>query len=54
MTKKQAVKLFNEIYKNELDNDLIAKKTAWNDFTDRLMKDGEITENQCYNWTSPF
>lgn len=35
-------------------NDVIAKREAWNNFTDDLCKEGYITENQYNNWTNPF
>lgn len=54
MTKKQAIELFNEIFGDSFGDDIIAKRTAWNDFTDSLMKDGEITEKQYDTWTQPF
>ena len=34
--------------------DTIAKREAWNDFTDMLCKDGDITMNQYNNWSNPF
>ena len=54
MTKKQAIKLFNEVFGDSFGDDIVAKRTAWNDFTDSLMKDGEITETQYDTWTQPF
>jgi hypothetical protein len=40
--------------KPSLKGDTIAKREAWNDFTDMLCKEGDITENQYNNWTNPF
>jgi len=37
-----------------LKGDRIAKYYAWQDFTDMLCKEGDITENQYNNWTNPF
>ena len=37
-----------------LKTDTIAKRTAWNDFTDMLCKEGDITMNQYNNWSNPF
>lgn len=54
MTKKQAIELFNEAFGGSFGDDIVAKRTAWNDFTDSLMKDGEITEKQYDTWTQPF
>lgn len=57
MTKVQAVANFKETHadfmkKNKKDK--IAIKTAWNDYTDSLMKNGDISENQNSNWSQPF
>lgn len=60
MTKVQAIKEFRYLYGNkkdfleELNNDRIAIITDWNDYTDKLCKDGCITENQYNNWNNPF
>lgn len=59
MTKDQAVKEFKE---NELPyiierfgkDDKVAIRTAWNDYTDYLCKEGIITENQYTIWDNPF
>lgn len=56
MTKKEAENLFKEEYKQfllENKNDKTAIRTAWNDFTDYLCKDGIIREWQYNNWTHP-
>lgn len=54
MTKVEVEKLFKEEFSNLLKGtDKPAKKTAWNNFTDELMKDGEITEKQCDTWDHP-
>jgi hypothetical protein len=54
MTKIQAVSDFKENYLPFIPkNDKPAKRQAWNDFTDMLCKDGEITYNQYQNWTQP-
>lgn len=57
MTKAQALQLFRETHKEFLKkhrNDPVAKRTAWNDFTDVLAKDGEITQEQYQNWNNPY
>lgn len=57
MTKAQALKQFKELYASflkENKQDKVAIRTAWNDYTDMLTKDGEITENQYNTWTQPF
>lgn len=58
MTKKQALKLFRELYPPEalriLSQDVVARREAWNDFTDALCKSGEITLKQYETWVNPF
>ena len=57
MTKAQAVRDFKILYKtftNYRKNDLTAKRTEWNNFTDALCKQGLITTNQYINWHQPF
>ncbi|ABA47037.1 gp68 [Synechococcus phage syn9] len=34
--------------------DVVAKREAWNNFTDMLCKEGDITMNQYNNWSNPF
>lgn len=34
-------------------DDIPAQDQAWNDWTDGLCKDGEITERQYSTWSSP-
>lgn len=54
MNKKQAFKMFKEEYiPLAYEADKIAKRTAWNDFTDMLCKDGKITSKQYQTWTQP-
>ena len=38
----------------KLKNDVVGKRTEWNDFTDALHREGYITSNQYTNWTNPF
>ena len=57
MTKKQALKEFKLIFKDFLKNnrfDYVAKRETWNNWTDRLCKDGLITSWQYENWDQPF
>lgn len=57
MTKQQALQQFRELMRaSEFDfrGDAIAKREAWNNYTDALCKDGEISQKQCDNWTNPF
>lgn len=57
MTKNEAVKNFKETYSDFIKKnkkDKIAIKTAWNDYTDFLLKGGNITQKQYDTWTQPF
>lgn len=56
MTKEQAVSIFKEQY-----IDLYIKKVdywtaqlAWSTYVDGLCKDGQITQRQYDNWSTPF
>ena len=59
-TKQQALSQFRynwkvfTMSKPQWKNDVVAKRTAWNDFTDELCKEGYITDNQYNNWSNPF
>lgn len=60
MLKQTAVAHFNYSW-NELceisphwRDDVIAKRESWNNYTDALCKDGEITLKQYENWSNPF
>ena len=35
-------------------DDVIAKREAWNNYTDALCKEGLITNQQYDSWTNPF
>ena len=35
-------------------DDIVAKREAWNNFTDALCKEGYITTKQYNNWSNPF
>lgn len=57
ITKLEAIDQFKEIYADyikENKDDKIAIRTAWNDYTDMLLKDGILTENQYNTWSQPF
>jgi len=57
LTKKQALINFKDIYKDFLKEnrfDYVAKREAWNNWTDGLCKDRQITPWQYDNWTQPF
>lgn len=56
MTYRQAVKQFKseyiDLYKREVD--YWTAQLAWAGFTDYLCKDGQITQKQWSNWSTPF
>ena len=57
LTKKQALIIFKDLYKDFLKKnrfDYVAKREAWNNWTDALCKDRVITSWQYDNWTQPF
>lgn len=58
MNKREADKIFNSEVKPSVieqygKHDKIALITAWNDWTDMLCKDGEITQKQYDTWQCP-
>jgi hypothetical protein len=59
-TKAQVLEQFRYNWKvatmsnSNLKGDVVAKREAWNDFTDMLCKEGDITMNQYNNWSNPF
>ncbi len=61
MTKKEAWEDFREnilpsIVESERGRghkDRPMRAEAWNNYTDALQKDGQITERQCASWTHP-
>lgn len=55
MTKAEALKLFREIISyNFPRGDVTMRREAWNNFTDSLCKDRQITSKQYDTWTNPF
>ena len=57
LTYEQAIESFkysHETYIESKKDDVIALKTAWNDYTHFLLDDEEITEEQYNNWDNPF
>lgn len=60
LTKKQVLADFREMWNEFLQSepqwkgDSIAKREAFNNYTDSLCKDGLITDYQYHNWTNPF
>lgn len=55
MTKKEALAMFrSEILPSCPKGDKPCRDQAWNDYTDGLQKDGQITERQYDTWVHPF
>jgi hypothetical protein len=59
MTFEQAVEVFTKTHLPYViaefgDDDAIAKREAWNNWTDAICKNGVITEWQYDNWDNPF
>jgi len=54
-TKKQALEEFKQYYLEGIPKwDKIAKREAWNNYTDMLCKNGYISNYQYNNWTNPY
>lgn len=61
VTKKEVEKLFKESimpsirrrFEKDDKPDYIARTEGWNEFTDSLCKEGEITLKQYNNWRCP-
>lgn len=59
MTKSEVLKQFKAevlpaVVAKYGDDDRVAKAEAWNNYTDSLCKDRQITAKQYSNWTNPF
>lgn len=60
MTKAQVLADFRELWADaikhdpNLKGDSIAKREAFNDYTDSLCKDRRISSHQYNTWTNPF
>lgn len=55
MTKKQALEIFKETILPLIPkDDVVAKCEEWNNFTDFLCKNREITGKQYDSWSNPF
>ena len=59
MTKAEVVQNFRQLWKEQLKGsrlyyDTIAKREAFNNYTDGLCKEGLITQKQYENWGQPF
>jgi hypothetical protein len=53
LTKNEALAMFRE-FDDSPKGDIVWKREAWNNFTDYLCKDGQISSQQYDNWTNPF
>lgn len=60
LTKKTVIAMFREMWADAVEHDsslrgdTIAKQQAWNDYTDGLCKDGDISHHQYNTWSNPF
>jgi hypothetical protein len=53
LTKKQVLEMFRDNYVGAR-GDVVWKRETWNNFTDTLCKDRQITERQYETWAAPF
>lgn len=53
MTKREALDMFRQI-DDSPRGDVVWRREAWNNFTDSLCKDRQITAHQYETWTNPF
>lgn len=55
MTKADALDYFRKYIKPHIPKgDKVAIREAWNNYTDSLCKDGDITLKQYETWDNPF
>lgn len=62
LTKRDALRLFRENhlpyvraqYERDGKPDRVARAEAWNNYTDELCKQGNITLKQYESWSNPF
>ena len=54
MTKKQALSIFRNEHMGVVRGDVTYTRENWNNFTDYLCKNGDISERQYDTWTNPF
>ena len=57
MTKAEVVAICRQMFKERAEHfkgDAIAQREFFNNYTDALCKDGEITLRQYETWTNPF
>lgn len=53
LNKRQVLQMFREI-DNSPKGDIVWKRESWNNFTDMLCKNGEISLKQYESWDNPF
>lgn len=53
LTKKAALAMFREVYTGPR-GDTVMKRETWNNFTDCLRSERQITPHQYETWTNPF
>ncbi len=53
LTKTEALAMFRE-FDNSPKGDIVWKRESWNNFTDMLCKDRQISSKQYETWTNPF
>ncbi len=53
LTKNQVLQMFREV-DNSPKGDIVWKRESWNNFTDMLCKNGEISLKQYETWDNPF
>lgn len=60
LTKKQVLQQFRESWNEAVQHnpylrgDTIAKREEWNNYTDMLCKDRQISQHQYLTWSNPF
>lgn len=53
LNKQQVLQMFRET-DNSPKGDIVWKRESWNNFTDMLCKNGEISLKQYESWDNPF
>jgi hypothetical protein len=53
LNKQQVLQMFREV-DNSPKGDIVWKRESWNNFTDMLCKNGEISLKQYESWDNPF
>lgn len=54
ITKAEAIKIFKSEYKEQIkEMSNTDRRLTWNDFTQHLYDNGQISHNQLYTWDQP-